>query len=225
VASLCAFRTAAAAAVSLCGPNICYQYDDAQVGIGVFGSPTLVGDAIRFLPPVLLASTTNGGLALASASFLFDCLYAPGGAELATINVASGGDYAIAGSGSVHAALGLTIGDNPFDGTTAGDTTAFFTSDPTTAFEIWSLTAAVAPSAAFGDLARDVSLKISSDLSAFSAGFGDFAFIQQKFLISVATVGTVPEPASIILFSFGLAGVLLVDRRRRPALVTPSAAR
>ncbi len=57
---LAAALPAQAASVTLCGPNVCYEYDDAQSGATSFGTPTLSGDALVFLVPNFRAESLDG---------------------------------------------------------------------------------------------------------------------------------------------------------------------
>jgi hypothetical protein len=217
--------TTSASAIALCGPNVCYQYDDAQPGLAWFGLPALIGDAIRFLPPAFAASLSNGGTVLTSATFLFDRVYGAAGGEVASVTVSGGGDYAIFGSGSVAATLALAARDNQFDGVgpplafpeMATGASSFSATASTAGVQLWNLGASVDPAASFVDPASDVSLQISTDISAVAEGSGDFAFIQQKFLVSTATVTAltaVTEPGTAALLLMGLIGLMRVHSVR-----------
>ena len=74
-----------AALVTLCGPNVCYEYDNdpaVNAGITLFGAPSLLGmsDVLEFTPTAFSASS-SGGVATTSAVFQFKRIYSIGGGE------------------------------------------------------------------------------------------------------------------------------------------------
>jgi hypothetical protein len=102
--------TSQAASVTQCGPTICYTYDDAQSAVGLFGTPTLVGDSLVFLPPDFRAESLNGaGTDIVSANFIFDEIYTISGTDIADLTVFESGDYETINGDEVGADLLLTV--------------------------------------------------------------------------------------------------------------------
>lgn len=234
--ALLASGLANASIVSLCGPNICYEYDNNPVnnaGLALFGAPTLLGatDVLIFTPTNFNADSSSATTTIPGPTvvgvFQFTKVYSQGGSEIAAITVAESGDYQIQGAGSVVANLRLQVVDQVNDtplpvGVLPGqfpEKTApqfnWNTSVPTGALlQNWSLNGTVNPAAAFTDLASVVDLQIQNTLQAFAGtGVTDYAFIQKKLTITVTTT-LVPVPAAAWLFGSGL-GVLGWARRGR----------
>lgn len=217
-------RPAFAVPVTLCGPTICYEFDNdpgVNAGISLFGSPSLLGgsDTLEFTPGAFTAAS-SGGMVTTSAVFQFSRVWSIGGAEIASITVAESGDYQILSSGSVNANLWLQVVDQVNDNGLPGfpefvqQLSNWNTSAPTGfAFAPWSLSDTVAPAALFSDLASIVDLQIQNVLQAYVApGSGGYAYIQKKLTL---TTSVVPVPASVWLFAGALG--LLGGLRRRDA--------
>lgn len=202
---------ASAATVTLCGSSVCYEYDDAQSGLALFGAPTLVGDSLRFLPTEFLAAALSSGapVDLTTATFLIDRAYSVGGAPLADVSVTEVGDYLISGSGSVSANLFLLVANN--------DSTDFLTGSASTStsgnsggLQLWDLAAAVSTVPVNGAaLFNDVAISIQNTLvAALGAGAADYSLLQKKAIF--VSVNAVPLPATVWLM---LTGILVLGRR------------
>ncbi len=219
--------SANAAPVTLCGVNVCYEYDNDAIvnpGILAFGAPTLLsGNTLKFVPSNFNADSDYGSPIPTPTRvevFKFTRVYTTNGGEIASISVTESGDYQIIGAGSVSVNMRLQSVDNVDDGaSTPGfpevDNPQFNwnTSTPTGGpFVNWSLTGSVTPAALFSDLATDVDFSIQNTLQAFAAS-PNYAFVQKKLSLTVTAVSTVPVPAAVWLFgsSLGLLGWL---RRR-----------
>jgi len=203
-----------------CGPNICYQYDETQSAAAYFGLPTLVGDAMRFLPPNFRAESLNGvGTVSVTATWLFDKVYSTSSAEIGSVVVSEAGDYSITGDtggspDTVNVNLYTQVANNAsaevaFDiknFTASGDT--FLPPQP------WALiSGSINPATVFAAVANDVAVSVQNTLSATTDEFGGDAWIQKKFVVQIGTVAPVPVPAAVWLFGSAF-GVLSVLRRR-----------
>lgn len=232
---------AQAALVTLCGPTICYEYDNNPVnnaGITLFGSPTLLGgsDTLKFTPTSFNADSDPGTVAIpgptVSAVFQFTRVYTTNGGEIASISVTESGDYQIIDGGASTGFVNVNMRLQSVDNVNNNPTTGFpevvnplFNWNTTTptglALANWSLTGTITPAATFADLANDVDLQIQNTLQACSslipsqctAGSGtDYAFIAKKLTLT-ATSTVVPVPATAWLFGSAL-GLLGWVRRR-----------
>ncbi|MEZ5564967.1 MAG: hypothetical protein R3F24_05385 [Gammaproteobacteria bacterium] len=76
-----------AATVSLCGPMVCYEYDDDvgnNPGLTAFGSPSLLAgsDVLEFTPTSFGLISTGGTTESTTATFQFSKVYATNGGEI-----------------------------------------------------------------------------------------------------------------------------------------------
>lgn len=199
-----------AATVTQCGPNICYQYDDAQSGMASFGNPSVTGDALVFLVPNFRAESLDGaGLDQALDSFVIDSVYALNGEALAYVGITEFGDYEITNGDRVSAALDLYLEDN--DTSESGTVSDLFAASGDSAgLQTWQISAYHNPSMYFST-AEDVMITITDTLEAETDATGEAAWIQKKISLVATTV--VPIPAAVWLFgsALGLAGFI---RRR-----------
>lgn len=221
---------ASAAIVSLCGPNICYEYDSnpgVNAGITLFGAPTLLSgsDTLEFTPTAFSASAANGGIQTTTATFQFSRVYSISGAEIVSFTVNESGDYRIINGGAVSASLRLQSVDkvnnglggsfpevavtSPIPNWSTTTPTGFTPSGPF-GFQNWSLSASLTPAALFQDLANVVDLQIQNTLDAFTFASGQQAFIQKKLTLVTSVV---PVPAAVWLFGSALAGIGFLRRR------------
>ncbi len=209
-----------AALVTLCGPNICYEYDNdplANPGVGgaAFGTPTLLtgSDVLAFTPTAFAAEAQGvGGTDTNVQSFTFTRIYSLTGAELVNLSASESGDYQIINGGTVSAQLDLEITDLVDDlGTTGFPESAtsggtFSSSSPTGFVPAeWSLDGSISPSAAFDDLASEISLMVTNTLQADTTAAGEYARIDKKLFLTVTTI--VPVPAAVWLFGSALLGL------------------
>ena len=104
---------AQSATVTNCGPTICYTYDDAQAATALFGTPSLVGDSLVFLPPNFRAESLNGaGTDVVSANFIFDEIYSVGGDDITSLVVFESGDYDIINGSEVGVDILFSVVSN-----------------------------------------------------------------------------------------------------------------
>jgi len=208
------------AVVTECGPNICYEYDDAQLAAlnDEFGAPTLIGDDMRFLPLDFRAQSTDGvGIHSGTNTdndadtFIFDRIYSVSGQEIALITVTESGDYDIDTDGSVSGDLLALFANNNDAIECDCITQEFNVSGDSSGLSLWSLEATFSPSAFFSSTANDVALSIQNGLTAFSDASGEDAFIQKKF--SLVSVTLVPVPAAAWLFGSAILALGVSKRR------------
>lgn len=200
-----------AATVTLCGPTICYEYDDAQAASAAFGQPTLIGDSLRFLPTDFLAISANGtGFDWEAATFLISRIYSTTGQDIISISVFETGDYEIAGDGSVSTDLYLLAASNLSGSDLAIATAAFGASGDSGGLQEWAIEAEILPAAVFSGPASDLALQVQNFLTAVTNNNGELAWIQKKLVLEVAVV---PVPAAVWLFASAL-GLLGFVRRR-----------
>lgn len=209
---------AESATVQLCGPTICYVYDDGQAAIANFGTPTLAGDSVFFTPTSFRAESLNGaGIDIDDATFLFDSVFShdgseqPGtGLEIATLSVVDDGDYRIVGGDAVDATLRLQA-VNVASAENVSVTEMFDASGDSAGTQDWSLTAALLPDSTFAAASEELRVTVQNTLTATTDGAGELAWIQKKFSLTATTI--VPIPAAAWLFASGL-GLLGWMRRR-----------
>jgi hypothetical protein len=216
--SLCALATQAAP-VSLVGDNVTYVYDDTQAALTLFGTPTIVGDVVRFLPPNFRAESANGaGVVTSTANFVFTSVFSHNGLDLEAISVTEFGDYEITNGDAVSARVLLTASNNKnfFEYTSVSD--SFNAAGSSAGLQTWGMTASLDPATAFASQANDIALSIQNTLTATTDAFGELAWIQKKLnFVAVASqpVPDVPLPAAAWLFGSAILGLIGVGRRKK----------
>lgn len=209
---------ASAAVQTLNAGSFSISYDDALVGL--FGTPTLVGDSLRWFPsgsPGFTAQTADG-IDLTNASFSL-LITANPGYTLSSFGLASAGTYFHFGDTGVTSGVSIEgqLRVTPLPGSTS---TADLALDAPTAangflnFDLqnWSLAGAqlVAP-------AGTSSANVSFDtlLAGYVFGGAGYAFAEVKEVtLSIATT-PVPEPETYALMLAGLGAICFMGIRRR----------
>jgi len=242
ITALVGFAPAANAAVcsgdlvgntcTLVGTTITYQYDNTQAALDRFGSPTLIGDAVRFLPTGFRADsidgvgqTTGTNTDSVVANFVFDRVYSNDGvSNVIDLQIVERGDYEITNGNSAPASnvsgdlYVQALNNEPgsiFDFVEAQDSVNF--SGDSGGKQLWTMMAGIQPLA--GDFwdgpSNDIAVTIQNTLTAFTDESGEQAWIQKKLTFTAGTVmlPPVPVPASVWLFGSAL-GLLGWMRRR-----------
>ncbi|MBL8202046.1 MAG: VPLPA-CTERM sorting domain-containing protein [Chromatiales bacterium] len=223
---------ASAAVVTYCGPNVCYQYDNAQ-NSGLFGPVGFIGDSAYWTPTTFEARSADGigihsgtNTDIADQTWAFTRVYVnPAGlnpgAEIASIYAYEEGDYEINyAAGEVHGDLYLRArGLNNLLEPSLVATDSFDALGSSGGLQQWSMDATVTPAASLAQLANNLTLTIQNTLTAFTANTtpgSELAWIEKKLTLDVTTTGVVPVPAAAWLLgsAFGLLGLA---RRRLAA--------
>jgi len=228
------FQSAQAATVTYCGPNVCYQYNDAQ-NAGLFGSPSFVGDSVFWTPTTFEARSADGvgihsgtNTDTADQTWQFSKVWVGSwngtsavlnnANEIASIWVHEEGDYLINyAAGEVHGDLYVAArGLNNLIESTIINTDAFDQVGTSGGIQLWNMDATLTPAVSLTQLANNMTLTIQNTLQAFtsdSTGGSELAWIEKKLALTVITTNPVPVPAGLWLLGSAF-GVLAVVRRR-----------
>jgi len=208
--------SANAALVTLVGTSINYEYDDvANAGaLSLFGTPTIIGDDVRFLPPSFRAESIDGaGTDLVTANFVFSRVYSTNGGQIQQLKVVEFGDYEITNGDAVSADLLLTAASNTnvFDFTS--DSAEFDAAGDSSGKQTWMMMSLIDPSQAFIGASDDMAISIQNTLTATTNAFGETAWIQKKLTFAAST-SVIPVPAAAWLFGSAIIGLAGIKRRK-----------
>lgn len=219
IIGLCAsVQPANAVTVSYCGPNVCYEYDNAQ-NAGLFGPVSFIGDSAYWTPTTFEARSTDGvGLHSGTntdtvgQTWVFSKVYSiiPSN-EIVSIWAHEDGDYEINyAAGEVHGDLYLRAkGLNNLAELTPPVIDAFDQVGGPFGLQQWAMDATVTPQASMTQLANNMTLTIQNTLSAFtsnSTGGSELAWIEKKLVLNITTVVPVPAAAWLMGSAVGLLG-------------------
>lgn len=212
VAAMCLMTgmPASAAIVSVLGDNVRFTYDDSTL----YGSATVVGDSIFFLPTSFRAESLSGaGLVTVSEMLNIRIEVLTPGYWLEELQLAEQGDYFLDGAGTSVSVTGDFMVSSNTSAYSASDSFSAGTLTVPNSLTNWSAGASVM----LGDTPgwggdTDVDVDIENYLSA-TTGAGDTqAFVQKKGSGVGLMVTVVPVPAAVWLFVSAL-GLLGFTRR------------
>jgi hypothetical protein len=216
LSAIFATQTVSAASVTQCGPNICYAYDDAQTAVGLYGTPTLVGDALRFLPEDFRAQSDDGqGLVSTTASFFFDNVYSVNPNEfIKEIQIYEFGDYEVTNGDSVSDELTLDAVNNLGAGAASGsELFGAGSHGASTGIQNWQIENTLDVNSEF--MTNSLNLTVTNLLQASTDVTGESAWIQKK--VEIQAVAAVPLPAGAWLMISALGAVGGWARRNKKA--------
>lgn len=220
IVGLCAsVQPANAVTVTYCGPNVCYQYDNAQAAVALFGLPAFIGDSAYWTPSTFEARSADGvGLHsgtntdTVNATWVFSKVYTvvPSN-EIVSILAHEEGDYEINyAAGEVHGDLYLRArGLNNLLEPSVLNIDAFDSIGSSGGLAQWAMDATLTPQATLTQLANNMTLTIQNILVAFtsnSTGGSELAWIEKKLVLDITTVVPVPAAAWLMGSAVGLLG-------------------
>ena len=207
------FPAAQAAEIRLDGAGFDIIYDDFLLGL--FGTPSLLGDTLVFNPTTFSALSTDDSWAFTNSTIGLT-IVADSGFTLAGASLVERGDYLKFGASSTVFVAGQT---RAYDfRTPAIETTALiFGAEPAvlTAHDVPVITNWEATSSqSFAAGAAEVHYTIQNLLAANGGGAGSLAFIEKKYL-ALTVVSAVPEVSQygMLLVGLGLVGGLYKRRK------------
>jgi hypothetical protein len=210
-----------AALVTLNGSAIKYEYDDVanSAALAIFGTPTIHGDEIRFLPPSFRAESIDGaGTDLITANFVFSRVYSTNKKAITELKVVEFGDYLITNGDNVTADLLFSVFNNNDVSEFTSDLQSFSASGDSAGVQKWTLTSTVNPILEFSPTANDVAISIQNTLTATTNAAGELAWIQKKLTFIATTEpldpADVPVPALTWLFGLALLGLARIKRKK-----------
>lgn len=217
--ALCATALPALAAQqTLVGSTFTVTYDDALLGL--YGTPTLVGDSLRWFPsgsPGFTADTSNG-FDSANSTFSLKVTANPG-YLLNSFSFAEAGDYLFFGGSGASSGVNVSgqLRVTPLPGST---TISPITLDaPVAANSFLDFTnrnwSASAMSAAVPQGTTTANVSIQNILAAYVLGGPGFAFVEKREVNLGVMTSPVPEPETyaLLLAGLGVIGFLQVRRR------------
>lgn len=211
---------ASAAIITIDGDFFDISFDDSLIGL--FGTPAIVGDEIKWFPsgsPGFSAKVTGADdLAVTSSTFALK-ITADDGYKLTGSSLTEGGDYfffgnavsGVSASGQLRMTSLTPAAATVIDGITPDGT---FTANPALTFTTnnWSASAVVALSAP----ATSANVTIQNILAAWAAGAPPLqaAFIEKKEVTLSVGVVPIPEPSTWAMLGLGVGMIGFAIRRK-----------
>lgn len=218
LSSLLFVTTAQSAIITQNGSDISFTYDDSTL----FGTGTVVGNSISFLPTNFLAESLNGAGQVSLTDTLNVTVESTtAGYTMNMFTLAEVGDYRLDGTtASVDASARFMVDSaTTLCGGFACSDSSIFTAgtlaDTAGALTDWNLggTLDLANTANWGSDTK-VILQLQNNLLADTTLQNELAFIQKKKGGIGITVNPVPVPAAVWLFGSGLIGLVGLARRK-----------
>lgn len=204
---------ASAASTSLSGNGFSVAYDSDSVGL--FGTPTLVGNLLSFTPDSFKVGT-NGGLETFLDAMLGLRVTAAQGYQVDSVSLWEAGTFLVKGADAAFGVvpmLTVTTLDHLGGGTVSG--AGEFTGGERVANGGW---VAAGPGYTVAGLASKL-LQVSLDSTLYasssaSSSFAKATITSAQLTFNVSQVPAVPEPSAYLMLLAGLGMVGVVARRR-----------
>lgn len=223
VLAMCVTMPAMSAIVHLPGNTVDFYYDDAQPGMSLYGSLSVIGDSIFATPSNFSAESLNSGSDLSSALGTVQVV-AHSGYSFDAVQVAQQGDYKMSATGltTVSTQSLLNIVNNTYS--IADIDSALSSSDDFSikngVLQSWSSSTIVDLDVGLWAGTSSIDMNLTSTLSTniSTPELGASAFIENKFvgggLVTIYTT-PVPVPAAIWLMLSGLIALVGTSYKRK----------
>lgn len=209
--------------VTVAGATVSFTFDSALSGL--FGVPTVTGDALFFTPTTYKAQSFNGTGFVSTSQTFNIAVTANSGYQVSAVNLTEDGDYYNIGAGSNVAVGGKLYVRDLESPLTPAAISKIKSSLPLTDmtslanFETtdWTSHASVAIPAGWGGadgIVSGVNVTLENLLLASSQTIGGAAFIEKKFAGVGIVTTPVPEPQAYALFIAGLGLIGFMGWRR-----------
>jgi hypothetical protein len=207
---------ASAAPVTLTGTYVTYSFDDTQLGL--FGTASLLEDALVFTPTAFAAGSVNG-VSGTAVQTMHLTVSANSGYQLSALNLAESGSYNLTGSASAFVTGNITALD--IEGTTDNESIGYLsTSAPLNVLGAttgWTANAGVTlPSTGWGGddgVINSISLKITNQLFVVTGPLESTADVWKNTVALNVVTSPVPEAKTYAMLLAGLGLVGFMARR------------
>jgi hypothetical protein len=206
---------AEAVLVTLAGDNVIFTYDDSKLGL--FGTPTVIGDTLNFSPTNFEAESVNGGgFYLTSCTINIEIQTKSSDRFFGNLTLLERGDYLILGSGGSVGVAGALIATNNLDplgpnvyAPISSSSNLDIVGAPINPWE--AMVNADLTQKGWNSITATLEniLVVSSTLNPSSS------FIEKKFEELHVSVVPIPEPSTLLLACAGLGGLSLFGRKKR----------
>jgi len=206
---------AEAVLVTLAGDNVIFTYDDSKLGL--FGTPTVIGDTLNFSPTNFEAESVNGGgFYLTSCTINIEIQTKSSDRFFGNLTLLERGDYLILGSGGSVGVAGALIATNNLDplgpnvyapiSSSSNLTIIGFPTKPWEAIVNADLNQ-------WGWNSITATLENLQIASTTPPSSSSLAFIEKKFV--GLGVNVVPIPGAIWMLGAGLIGLAVIKKRNQ----------
>jgi|PlaIllAssembly_1097288.scaffolds.fasta_scaffold03238_3 hypothetical protein len=206
---------AGAVLVTLSGDNVIFAYDDSKLGL--FGTPTVIGDTLNFNPTSFEAKSVNGsGFYLTSSTINIEIQTKSSDLFFGNITLVERGDYLMLGSGGIVGVAGALIATNNLDPLGPNVYAPISSSS-----NLDIIGSPINPWEAIinADLAQNgwnsITATLENILVVNTTLNPSSSFIEKKFEGLNVSVVPIPEPSTLLLTCAGLAGLSLFRRKKR----------